>query len=523
MTDTPVGVYVGALPPSVTYGRCVLDLYYLALDTDDDVDEYPELRSPTTCVLKLTPNLKGPVSLADGSVGVVTGKSLSSNNGKFDFWCVDGEHSALNPQGWNWKAQVLMDGALVATFTFNSDSSRDNVNEPLMLGPYIAASTVSTGQAIIQGPQGEPGPQGPAGPAGVGSAVDLSAYAKTADLGSAASQDATAFATAAQGSKADSAVQPEALDSYVQKSALPPLTAPGNLTVTSSDQNTLVATWDAVIGAVAYVVSLDYGTPTQVTGTTKTWTGLDPSSQHNVSVHAVMGLVSADTTSAGTVIDPPVQPLLKTLIAAQNPVVWFPLDDAPGTTNPQQLGSAPVVVNGAAGNGAPTYDGVAAMFDSGTDHCISFHGYDWVGKTNFAWECVVGGLADDGTNVMEADDLLIPTITAALGVRMNFSTDAGTAFTKAKDGTPALTPTDVPHHLACSWDGATYSQYYDGVLILQDYSDTLAIAGALKQPAAGEIYIGAAYASSCGNTMHDVAFYDHPLSAQEIADHAAAI
>ena len=304
-------------------------------------------------------------------------------------------------------------------------------------------------------------------------------------------------------------------------SNIPTPAAPTGLSVVSSTQGSLTATWDAVPDAVGYTVSLD-GTPLTVTSTTYTWTGLDPSSQHNVSVHAVMGLASADTTASGTVADPPVQPALSTLIAAQSPVVWFPLNDAPGTTNPQQQGSSPVIVNGAAGSGAPTYDGVSALFGSGTDHCISFHGYDWVGKTSFAFECVIGGWCDPGTQFLEADNLLMPKLNGTDGMRLNFITDAATAYTAVKDGEPGATPTNAKHHIACSWDGTSYSQYFDGVLAKQQYSDTYAIGGALKQTAAEEIYIGAALGSACGTTLSDVVFYDHTLTAEEIANHAAA-
>lgn len=71
------------------------------------------------------------------------------------------------------------------------------LNQPVIIGPPGPP-----------GPPGEPGEEGPPGPAGTTDYNDLS---NRPTLGTAAAQDSTAFATAAQGELADTAIQPENL------------------------------------------------------------------------------------------------------------------------------------------------------------------------------------------------------------------------------------------------------------------------------------------------------------------------
>lgn len=88
MSEFPEGIYEGELPPSMTYGRCVLTVGHAAFDTGDDADDKPEHRAPVECTLQLAPNLTGPV-LADGIVMGVRPTKLTAD-----------EHGVTIPEPW---------------------------------------------------------------------------------------------------------------------------------------------------------------------------------------------------------------------------------------------------------------------------------------------------------------------------------------------------------------------------------------------------------------------------------------
>ena len=214
---------------------------------------------------------------------------------------------------------------------------------------------------------------------------------------------------------------------------------------------------------------------------------------------------------------------LATLIAAQNPVIWFPFDDPAGTTDAvRQLGVAPgVTVKGSAGSpGYPTYDGAAALFPSGTDICVSFAGIDWTTKTAFAWEAVVGGLipAGNAAAYVHADDFFFPQATPDDSMKGTFVTSVGTAFLASKD----KPITGGRHHLAYTWDGTVLDMFLDGALCPMPYSDGYDIAGTLLHTGTTDIFVGAANGGAIGTTLAQVAFYDHVLTPEQVHAHAVA-
>lgn len=154
-TDQP-GVYVGDLDPGITFGRCFLNVSYASFDTPDDAGALPEKRAPKQCKLVLTPNLTGAVVLApDAEIILVTPTSLTSGDGTFDFWCIDGMRSDVNPTGWNWTATLYVDKTRIGSFTFTPDSDDPT---PTNLGQSFPLSDPATGEIILPGPQGDPGP-----------------------------------------------------------------------------------------------------------------------------------------------------------------------------------------------------------------------------------------------------------------------------------------------------------------------------------------------------------------------------
>ena len=144
------GVYEGVVPPSIAYGRCFLDVGYLSFDTSDDADEYPEERSPKLAKLFLKPNVSGAVVGPNLKIYSIDQTVLYSNDGHFEFWAIDGNHSSLSVQGWNWTAQLTADGKSLATFTFSPDSSSEfprNIGQDFPIG-----KAVDTGAVVTTGP-----------------------------------------------------------------------------------------------------------------------------------------------------------------------------------------------------------------------------------------------------------------------------------------------------------------------------------------------------------------------------------
>jgi len=146
--DQP-GVYEGTLDPGTVYGKCYLNVSYATFDTADDDDDFPERRVPTTASLTLTPNVGGALLGADSEIIVVSAKTLTTTDGHFEFWCIDGSHSSLNPSGWNWNARLNVDGALINSFNFTPDST--NV-DPINLGTFFSIKDASTGTVLLPGP-----------------------------------------------------------------------------------------------------------------------------------------------------------------------------------------------------------------------------------------------------------------------------------------------------------------------------------------------------------------------------------
>ena len=97
-----------------------------------------------------------------------------------------------------------------------------------LTGPTGAASTVpgptgpqgDTGPAGPRGVQGIQGIKGDTGATGAPGTTDFNALSNKPTLGTAAATDATAYATAAQGAKADTAVQPAGLSGYATTSSV---------------------------------------------------------------------------------------------------------------------------------------------------------------------------------------------------------------------------------------------------------------------------------------------------------------
>lgn len=146
-TDQP-GVLAGPLPAALGSGQCTLTVGYASFDTADDPDSMPEYRIPKKMSLTLTPNVSGVLHMPDGKVLFATPTTLTSDNGTFDFWAIDGVHSGVNPSGWNWTAYLQVDAEAPLQFTFSPDSTTDEV---LDLGPLIPVNSPMTGQATVVG------------------------------------------------------------------------------------------------------------------------------------------------------------------------------------------------------------------------------------------------------------------------------------------------------------------------------------------------------------------------------------
>lgn len=115
-TDYP-GIYEGDLPPEEGYGQCVLRVRYDTLDTPDDTDNKPERRKPREASLTVIPNVSGSVLTADdGTLIVLTPRTLTTTTGDFDFWAMDG--SGTNPSDWNWTGILKVDGVELSRFRF---------------------------------------------------------------------------------------------------------------------------------------------------------------------------------------------------------------------------------------------------------------------------------------------------------------------------------------------------------------------------------------------------------------------
>ena len=148
MSDQP-GIFVGELPPEIVYGKCFLDVAYLSFDTEDDVDEYPEERRPSSMKLALTPNVSGPVVGGDYKIYTITSTVLTSASGHIEFWAIDGNRTDLSIQGWNWTAVLTVDGKILGTFSFSPDSTTSvpkNLGEDFPLGKSISGTLVTKGE-----------------------------------------------------------------------------------------------------------------------------------------------------------------------------------------------------------------------------------------------------------------------------------------------------------------------------------------------------------------------------------------
>lgn len=129
------GTYDGPVDQSVLpLGRCVVSFRLGTFDTEDDADAFPEERIPLGATLTITPNLRTPVILPDGTIMIVRGVTFRSNTGEFDFWAIDGKRSNVNPSGWDWSAILKIDGATQFKFNFSPDSTSA---EPINLGTFL--------------------------------------------------------------------------------------------------------------------------------------------------------------------------------------------------------------------------------------------------------------------------------------------------------------------------------------------------------------------------------------------------
>ena len=212
------GVYEGVVPPSIAYGKCFLDVGYLSFDTSDDADELPEQRAPKLAKLFLSANISGAVVGPNSKIYSVESTVLYSNDGHFEFWAIDGNHSSLSVQGWNWNAQLTIDGKVIASFTFSPESTSSNphnlgVDFPIakptsgtvqLLGPgFVSATLDDRGHLLITPTSGSNIDAGSIGasPAQITKAIKDSANASS--LASSAKDDAEAAqASAALSAKA---------------------------------------------------------------------------------------------------------------------------------------------------------------------------------------------------------------------------------------------------------------------------------------------------------------------------------
>lgn len=168
------GSYAGLLPADVYAGRVTLSVRYATGDSPDDPDNLPELRYPSSATLTITPSFRGFGKLTDGSVVALAPMSYSTDNGQFDFYCIDGSSPGLNPNGFNWTASLTTElGSTSFVFQPNKDATT-------VLGQSLPLQ-VANGVPVIQGP---PGPQGPAGSGSGGGTSITDAHASTLATGS---------------------------------------------------------------------------------------------------------------------------------------------------------------------------------------------------------------------------------------------------------------------------------------------------------------------------------------------------
>lgn len=141
------GNFGTSLPSDVYYGRCTLKVVYGTFDTSDDPDSFPEIRIPTSATLTVAPNFNGTGKATDGTLISFSSQTFTSSDGTFDFYCIDGNSPGVNPSGWNWTAVLNTEmGSTSIVFQPNKDTT-------LNLG-YLVPLQTASGTAIVQGPAG---------------------------------------------------------------------------------------------------------------------------------------------------------------------------------------------------------------------------------------------------------------------------------------------------------------------------------------------------------------------------------
>lgn len=467
---TQSGAYAGTLPADVYAGRVTLTVLTGTGDSVDDPDNLPDLRTPQSATLVLTPSFHGFGKLSDGSVVILEPQTYTSEDGKFDFYCIDGTSPGLNPSGWNWTAALITE---LGSTSFVFQPNKDTVT---VLGDSLPLQ-VADGVPVIQGP------------------------APTITW------DGTRIVV-------DGVAGPDLQGASGTGGTNTPGPAPSGLTLTSPAQGSLTATWDAVPDAVRYTVTLDAGTPETVSGTTKTWSNLSPASEHTVSVHGVLGLPTQDATGTGTVQAAPATPPLQTAILADSPNFYWPFDDAPGTAAPRQLGSGTSAIEAVQ---TPELTGHSSTFYKGDD-CWAVDKAVIDGVSAFTMEAVIAGTPNnDGAWFSNPNGLTAYYDTSnGLGAQLN-TTDAADNFV-FKNWYSA--PDTARHHVAIRWDGGAVQFYLDGV---PSQYGPYTLKGALVPNTGNNCWIGAAAGFACGLEISDVAIWHSALTPSQIAAHAAAM
>lgn len=294
--------------------------------------------------------------------------------------------------------------------------------------------------------------------------------------------------------------------------------SPAGLTITSAAQNSLTATWEPVVNAIGYTVTLDTNDPITVTGTTTTFKNLDPSSEHTVEVYAVLGIPSKSSTSSGSVLAAPILPSIQQAILADSPDYYWPFDDPTGTASPKQLGTKTSTISAVE---TPGLTGTSTTFFAGDD-CWAVSTSVLEGATAFTVEAIIhGGTPNDSSS----------------GAWLSFPNGL-TAYYDPQDGLGfqinTTDPTDnfvfknwysatdtAKHHVALRWDGTSAQIYLDGQ---PSQYGPYTVKGTLLEssPAPANVWIGAAAGTASGLEMSDVAIWRSALDPSIIASHATA-
>lgn len=295
--------------------------------------------------------------------------------------------------------------------------------------------------------------------------------------------------------------------------ALPSTQAPANVQLAAAGQGELVASWSAVTNALGYTLSLDGGAAQLVTGTSHTYTGLDPDSAHTVSVYALMGLSSASGTAGGTVVAAPTTPPIQSAILADAPDYYWPFDDAPGTAAPRNLGSTPSAISAVQ---SPTLTGHSCQFFNGDD-CWAVD-VAVMATTSFTLEAIITGMPPDAGSWFSDPNGLTTYYDKTNGLGAQINTQDATNNFIYKNWYSA--PDGGRHHVAIRYDGATMQLYLDGT---PSQYGPYTLTGALTVNTGANCWIGASAGTACGVELSDVAVWHSALTPDRIAAHAAAI